>query len=280
MPQHPSRNVLFWIIAGLILLVGAFYIARHTNTPTQNPLHTGISTSTLSTQYALNEYTDPTYGFSFWYPNTLRITVQGTSDKNNFPGGVAVETIQIGSVGNTSITVVDSPGSTITDEPSNHASPIGQTKYFYDATTETWMVAFPDSRLEGTVVATTSADVSKTTVSGLVLLPSGKRFNTSIIPLSTTRFLVVSDGGGSSFTSQLAQTIAQVGVTISPSTQEPVLQAEAAAYKESQTYYKDMLVCTDVNDCPLGYSCERPGPIPAGAQTPEVCVPSNQTIPL
>jgi hypothetical protein len=73
-------------------------------------------------------------------------------------------------------------------------------------------------------------------MSGLIMLPSGRRFDTTIIPLSTTRFLVISDGGGSSFTSQLAQTISQIGASIDTSKQESVLQAESDAYAIGNGY--------------------------------------------
>ncbi len=175
------------------------------------------------------QYTDPVYKFSFWYPSTLQITTTPTNDAASFPGGVAVETLQVGSLGGTSVVVVNSPGSTITDEPANHASPIAQTKYFYDSTKSEWMVAYPQGANGAGSGATTTADISKTTMSGLIMLPSGKRFDTTIIPLSTTQFLVISDGGGSSFTSQLAQTVAQAGATIDASLQTSALQAEAAA---------------------------------------------------
>jgi len=44
--------------------------------------------------------------------------------------------------------------------------------------------------------------------------------------------------------------------------------------------YNGMLICINTNDCPIGDSCLRPGPIIAGEQTPKVCVPDNQAIPL
>ena len=92
------------------------------------------------------------------------------------------------------------------------------------------MVAYPEGNNGSGSSATTAADISKTTISGLIMLPSGKRFDTTVIPLSTTQFLVASDGGGSSFTNQLAKTIVQKGVSVSSSTETAALQAESAAY--------------------------------------------------
>jgi hypothetical protein len=118
----------------------------------------------------------------------------------------------------------------ITDEPADHASPIAQTQYFYDSISGQWMVDHPQGMDGGGSGATTSADVSKTTISGLVMLPSGRRFDTTIIPLSTTQFLVIGDGGGSSFTAQLAKTVGRAGASVNASVQATALQAEAVAY--------------------------------------------------
>ena len=99
-------------------------------------------------------------------------------------------------MGGVSIAVVNSSGSTITDEPANHASPINQTEYFYDSKLKQWMVAYPQGKDTGGSGAPAVADTSKTTMAGLIMLPSGKRFDTTIIPLNTKQFLVISDGGG------------------------------------------------------------------------------------
>ncbi len=190
------------------------------------------ATTTPSEMYGMREYADPAYGFSFWYPGALTVAASTMDDAVNFPGGVAVEVVTIGHADGLAVIVVDSPSSSITDEPRHHASPIAQTKYFFDSALGRWMVAYPEGPLgtEQRSSATTTADVSETTIGGLTMLRSGRRFDTTIIPLSTTRFVVVTDGGGSSFTHQLAQTVAPVGVPIDPSVQDSALKAEAAAY--------------------------------------------------
>ena len=76
------------------------------------------------------------------------------------------------------------------------------------------MVDYRKALNGGGSAATTTANVSKTTISGLVMLPSGRRFDTTIIPVSATQFLVIGDGGGSSFTPQLAETVAQAGASV------------------------------------------------------------------
>jgi hypothetical protein len=147
---------------------------------------------------------------------------------------VVVETLQVGPEGGVAIHVVDSPKSTIADEANGHAAPIAQTRYFYDATSRTWMVAYPEGKPDGTSGAPAPADVSKKTIGGLPMLPSDARFDTTVIPLSTTRFIVVQDGGGSAFTNELAQTVAPAGAGVDPSARSAALQAEAAAYKQPE----------------------------------------------
>jgi hypothetical protein len=168
--------------------------------------------------HRMSRYVDAKYRFSFWYPAALRITVTATNDAASFPGGVAVETLQVRPAGGISVYVVNSPQSTITDEPNGHAAPIPQTKYFYDAASQRWMVAYPE-------------DVSKTTIGGLPMLPSGARFDTTIIPLSTTQFVVVQDGGGSEFTNQLTRTVAAAGARVEAAALAAALRAEALGYE-------------------------------------------------
>ena len=219
-----SLSRIIVILAGWFIWTGANNSNGSQTTTTTTPPDT----------YGMTEYTDPTYGFSFWYPSTLTVTASTTDDSTSFPGGTQVERLQVGTLGGAYIAVVDSPESTITDEPNGHASPIAQTKYFYDSASGQWMVAYPEGSQTGTGGATTTADTSKTTIAGLPMLPSSARFDTTIIPLSTTQFLVIGDGGGSSFTSQLAQTVASAGATVDPSAESAALQAEAAAYTATQ----------------------------------------------
>ena len=66
------------------------------------------------------------------------------------------------------------------------------------------------------------------------MLPSSARFDTTIIPLSTTEFLVIGDGGGSPFTAALAQTVAHKGSAPNSSSLTAALQSEANAYNAAQ----------------------------------------------
>jgi hypothetical protein len=181
--------------------------------------------------HRMSRYVDAKYGFSFWYPRALRITVTAADDAASFPGGVVVETLQVRPAGGISLHVVNSPQSTITDEPNGHAAPIPQTKYFFDAAAQRWMVAYPEGIDGGGSAAPAPADVSKTTIGGQPMLPSGARFDTTIIPLSTTQFVVVQDGGGSEFTNELARTIAAAGAHVDAAALSAALRAEALGYE-------------------------------------------------
>jgi hypothetical protein len=182
----------------------------------------------------MKQYVDSAHGFSFWYPGDLQIAAATTHDSTSFPGGVVVETLQVGEAGEVTVSVVNSPKHTITDEPNGHAAPIAQTKYVYDASARRWMVSYPEGIGDGKPGTTGPADVSTKTIGGLPMLPSGARFDTTIIPLSTTRFVVVQDGGGSAFTEQLASTVAPAGARVDAAKQSVALRAEAAAYKKQQ----------------------------------------------
>jgi hypothetical protein len=192
----------------------------------------------------MSRYVDAKHRFSFWYPSALRITVTAADDAASFPGGIVVETLQVGSPGDISLYAVNSQQSTITDEPNGHAAPIPQTKYFFDASSQRWMVTYPEGTDGGGSAAPAPADVSKTTIGGLPMLASGARFDTTIIPLSTTQFVVVQDGGGSAFTNELARTIAALGAHVDAKTLAAALRAEAIAYeKQLQTTISPQTLC-------------------------------------
>jgi hypothetical protein len=74
--------------------------------------------------------------------------------------------------------------------------------------------------------------VSQKTIGGLPMLPSSARFDTAIIPLSTTLFVVVQDGGGSAFTNQLARTVAPLAAHVDAAALKAALRDEALAYEK------------------------------------------------
>ena len=142
-----------------------------------------------------------------------------------------LETLQVGPPGKVLINVVRSPKSTITDQPNGHASPIAQNQYFYDASSQRWMLAYPEGNGDDPQPAPKPADVSKTTIGGQPMLPSDARFDTTIIPLSTTLFVVIHDGGGSMFTNQLAATVAPLDARVDRAALKSALHDLAMAYE-------------------------------------------------
>jgi hypothetical protein len=180
----------------------------------------------------MKQFADKKYGFSFWYPASLKVTVTASNDDKSFPGGVLVETLQVGEPGGVAVRVVNSPQGAITDEPNGHAAPIAQTELFMDAAMQMWMLRFPEGDGSGKPVEAKGIDLSRKTINGLPMVATGARFNTTIIPLSKTRFVVVQDGGGSGFTTQLAATVTATGGKVSAAAQAKVLQAEATAFKK------------------------------------------------
>jgi hypothetical protein len=214
-----------WVLSVAVAIVSAMAVFVACGTPApaaEIALAPGIS-------HGVNRYVDRNYQFSFWYPRGYTIAVKPSQDAESFPGGVLVETVQVGDV---SIRVVRSLRSTITDEPNGHGSPIAQTNYFYDATAQRWMVAYPEGADGGgPPPPPASADVTKTTIGGQPMLPSSARFDTTIIPLSTTLFVVVQDGGGSAFTDQIARTVAPLDAHIDFAALKAALHDLAVAYE-------------------------------------------------
>ena len=192
----------------------------------------GVAAASAAQTYGMKQYVDKKYGFSFWYPASLKVTVTASNEDKNFPGGVRVETLQIGEPGGVAVHVVNSPQGAITDEPNGHAAPIPQTELFMDAAMQMWMLRFPEGDGSGKPVEGKAVDLSNKTIGGLPMVATGARFDTTIVPLSKTRFVVVQDGGGSAFTPQLATTVTAAGAKVSASAQTKALQAEAAAFKK------------------------------------------------
>ena len=182
--------------------------------------------------YGMKQFVDKNYDFSFWYPGSLKVTSTTSNDTASFPGGTLVESLQVGDPGGVVLHVVNSPQGTITDEPKGHAAPIPQTELFMDAAMQIWMLRYPEGDSAGKPVEPKAIDPSKKTIGGLPMVATGARFDTTIIPLSKTRFVVVQDGGGAGFTAELAATVATAGAKVSADAQAKSQQAEAAAFKK------------------------------------------------
>jgi hypothetical protein len=199
--------------------------------PAASAQPTAPSAAPATATQGMKQYIDKKYAFSFWYLVALQIKVTASNDDKSFPGGTVVETVQVGPAGGAVVHIVNSPQGAITDEPNGHAAPIPQTELFMDAAMQMWMLRFPEGDAGGKPVEAKGIDLSKKTIGGLPLVATGARFDTTIIPLSKTRFVVVQDGGGGTFTNQLAATVALAGAHVDAKAQSAALQAEAAASK-------------------------------------------------
>ena len=151
-----------------------------------------------------------------------------------------------------SIHVVRSPGSATADEPDGHASPIAQTNYFYDATVQRWMVAHPEGTDGGGPPPPPAAAVFNETTIGGRADAAGQRplRRPAVIPLSTTLFVVVKDGGGSAFTDQVARTVAPLDAHIDSAALKAALHDLAVAYeKQLQQIISPSTLCALSGTC-------------------------------
>ncbi len=218
------RIAVVCVAVSTAVLSGAHTASAQPATPSTTP--GAVATS------GMKPYTDTKYGFSFWYPGALQITASSANDDASFPGGMMVETVQVGPAGGAAMHVVNAPDSAVTDEPNGHASPIAQTRFFFDAAMQIWMSQAPESMSVRGDGGAKAADMSKKTIGGLPMFASGARFDTTVIPLTQKRFIVVQDGGGSAFTNQLAATVAPAGASVDKPALAAALQVLAAALKK------------------------------------------------
>jgi hypothetical protein len=178
--------------------------------------------------HGLALFSDPEFGFTFWYPANLIVHVTDIQDDTAaYPGAVLKRGMSVGTEGGITIFEAESPNSTITDQPNGHAGPISQAKYFYDQA-GTLMLAWPEGPCcQNQTGATSTVTIDTRTLDGLPILGSGQRFDSRIIPLSHTKFLISGDGGGMS-ASPLPQTVLLTGSVVKPSVLSAIL-AKAAA---------------------------------------------------
>jgi len=193
----------------VILIAAAgywFWMKEASPAPSIPSVATTTSATTSAPSASLARYSDSAFGFSFAYPAGTSLKTTALSDSTEFPGAIVEKSIQIGDAGGITVYEVYSARSTITDEPNVHASPLPQTKYFYDAS-GSLLVAYPQGDDSGMTRATTTATVSgHTTTGNLPILQSARRFDSRIIPLTKNKFLVIASGGEGS-TEEIAASV-------------------------------------------------------------------------
>lgn len=146
----------------------------------------------------MRQYTDSSFGFSFWYPSSMQVTK--TQPQLNSGSSVNDSTIMNGP--NTQILgvitapeftayEVYSPDMSILSSVDPGPSGSDYDKYFFDTQTHTWMYA-SDGGPTGVAGGTTAADTSNNTIGGLHVFNGYTRFGYKvIIPLSANDFIVV-----------------------------------------------------------------------------------------
>lgn len=173
-----------------------------------NPAGSNNNSSTQIEVAGMKQYTDSSFGFSFWYPNTW--TVQSTAIKNNYTGGTIQKTLTItppiapNGWQSEPITIDEfsSPTREITIAR-DICSPMSGSfvaahRYYFDTNAHTWMKEVPaytaqsekDVSEHSVPASTKAADVSQNTMGGLHMLDAG--CSGSVIPLSAKNFVVFS----------------------------------------------------------------------------------------
>jgi hypothetical protein len=167
------------------------------NRLTQTITVTGSHQSGVSAP-GMSQYTDSSFGFSFWYPSSKQVQKfppQTNSSNTVDDSGVmyGLGTVILGSISapDFGASEVYSPSMSILSsvDPGPFGSNID--KYFFDMQSHTWMYT-DDGGPKGGAGGTTPADVSKNTMGGLHIFQGYMRFGIKeIIPLSAQHFLVV-----------------------------------------------------------------------------------------
>lgn len=192
----------------------------------------GICARNAIAASGVSEYTDASFGFSFWYPSTWQVNEErpetvgtfpgGNADTwvNQFPGGKVLKEITVHDETTwTRIWEVTSPSSTITFRSAH----LSNDKYYYDTAAEKWMVRFKENGMGLPNPSPASIVARGTTMSGLVVF-GGPSAATFIIPLNRHKFIVVDNDDDNLV--HLERTIVQAGAHVDPLLEEKALQTE------------------------------------------------------
>lgn len=253
--KHPRGFAwlpILLVILGVLVVSGGAYWYVHSQNSTSQPSIVQLATTTPQSQTSLSgmsEYTDSSFGFSFWYPSGW--TIEGwPAGGNNGPGssayGGTVEKVFDVEGGSLRISVVEvhSAAGRI-DLPAGACGSCAALSYFFDAASHTWMMQYPQgvggapdmtqAQLQQSM-APTSANVSDNTMGGLHLFNGNDRFGSTIIPLSADNFLYIfaNSQGEIQLERPLARTVVatdqSVATPVSAAQQIQTIQAEQQAY--------------------------------------------------
>jgi hypothetical protein len=171
----------------------------------------------------MSRFTEPNFGFSFWYPTAWEVIDEPVTDPTEdgwFQNATIVRELQIRNPA--AAYDEDQPLGVILQEllaptgltelgRSKSASPVGvDGSYFFDSGTHRWMYAQLSEAPDGAPPATYPAKISRRTMGGLPFFWGAKRGGADvIIPLDGSHFLVTStmDPGGYQSHIYLAATV-------------------------------------------------------------------------
>jgi hypothetical protein len=191
----------------------------------------------------MKQYTDVSFGFSFWYPSTWTVT-EGTYDKDRHPysGGTVIKSLVVTPPEGSTLDpihlrefvssdkdVIDSSYAGPIDDP-----PLYSSKYSFDGKRHLWMTESKGTR-SSEWSAPEAADISENSMGGLHLFSGTARFGAdTIIPLSAKKFVIADNDNAGASQKPLAATI----VALDPAVADPVsngeqiktIRAEAVSY--------------------------------------------------
>ena len=273
------------IIVLLIVIGGGAYIFENQNRNQPVPSNSANSPSTTNVEVSspsastvpgtvnnsglsvpgMSEYTDRTFGFSFWYPGSWAVTDPSTKDSYlSLAGGKVVKSIFIGSRNDNGdgilIQEFTSSAKSITDNsdcgPADDC-PTSLT-YRFDPSIHSWLSQTTNHGGAITAKVLTTFDNS---MGGLHLLKGMARFGDDIIvPLSASNFLVISPGyAGATNQAPLAATVLAtdpaVATPLGLDKQMETIRTEGLLYgvlgKRTGDWYVDDSNVYDSNGAPV-----------------------------
>ena len=203
-----------FFIHGLQSTAGAYQVAVSDADVSSNLVNLTVVAPT-SAQNSATKYTDPTYGFVLYYPSAWTLVSKG---ENKDIGIINFD--NIGPDGGNSIDVTVQDGNKVTTTDNK----FGEVSYFYDTHDGEWMTIGNDG-------VTKPAKISYYTVSGLPVFMGTNRWKTTIVALSTTKFLVIhiTGSGWTAVVDSLTKTVLNVGQDIDLTKMGAVIREELTA---------------------------------------------------
>jgi hypothetical protein len=249
--QKGAAAVTVLLVVIIVLIVGfGTYLIIHNNAatvqtmPVTTSVPSGISptgappgqtTPPVVAVAGMKEYTDSSFGFSFWYPSTWSVTVPVNPPFGaQLQDATVVATLGLQPIGQTypDIIIKEAHSTTRTITDTGGAGPIGPITYYFDASSHLWMTSSDVTGQDFNV----PANISINTMGGLHMFAGTSRFDTSIIPLSADNFVVIGDGGGANATAVAKTVVAtdpSVATPVSAEDQITTIQAEKESFEST-----------------------------------------------